>query len=141
MCIWSNFDCYTLISKPFKIDEESWTIGIDWLNVVLYPWVGLNFWFLLSNTIPYPTSVLKKFPSIFLIDEDAVESTSISSKATLILGDKYTFSYCSKLVAKLNPVFELLNPEVDDLSVEETSKYKFNEWIKGYKKWKKDDER
>jgi len=22
-----------------------------------------------------------------------------------------------------------------------TSKYKFNEWIKGYKKWKKDDER
>ena len=23
----------------------------------------------------------------------------------------------------------------------ETSKYKFNEWIKGYKKWKKDDER
>jgi len=21
-----------------------------------------------------------------------------------------------------------------------TSKYKFNEWIKGYKKWKKDDE-
>jgi len=65
---------------------------------------------------------LKKFPSIFLICADALLSTSISSNATSIRGEKKIFSYCSKPVPNENPVFELLKPVVLERSVDETSK-------------------
>ena len=49
---------------------------------------------------------------MFLTAVDAEESTSISSIATVKLGLKNTFWYCSKPVPNCSPVLELWKPEV-----------------------------